>query len=1194
MGGLKVGTVMYLSKLELQGFKSFADRTVLHFDPGITAIVGPNGCGKSNLVDAVRWVIGEQRARVLRSERMEHVIFNGTARRRPVGMAEVLLTIENTRGILPLHYSEVTIGRRLYRSGESEYLLNGTPCRLRDIQELFMDTGMGAGAYSVIELKMIEDILSDNAQDRRHLFEEAAGITRYKLRRAQTLRKLDATRNDLTRLRDLIEEVRRQVDTLKRQADRAERYRRYRDELRTLEQALLRHDYDRLREQADALEALLDEVQTRLREARTRYEALEAEQTELQQQLTRTETALEAAQERLHTLQNRLQALESEGRLLDERLRAARSEQERLQREAEEAARQEQRLQQALEAAEAAVREAMPRHEAAEAALRRALEDRDAAQHALEQQRERVREARRLLQQAEQALLEARRQLDRQSNRRELLEQERERLDAEQKTLDAQLQALETEQEEILRKRETARQTCENLRKEIEVLERRRQELRQEIAARDEALHQQERRLEAVRAEARLLEQVLTAYEDFPEAVPFLARTPGWTDAPLQTVADLLGIAPELQPALDAALGERAAWIVVATEEEARQALRLLREAEKGRATFIVLEGLTPPNDPPEIPGARPLLDHVRLARPELRPLAASLLHDAYLVDDLETARRLAQSTSEPARFFTPQGEWIDSRNWWHGGSAQAPRSPLSGRLDRRERLNALQTEAASLETEIARLRNERATLEQQLQALPFDAKQQTLREAEQALRALEQQATRHEATRESLRQRLEALKTRRAQLDEAQATLATELQTLRQALAEAEQAVAERQRALQEAEAALQQAEAGYRAAMEQLNQVQLQAAETRNRLENLRREQQQLRQRLEGLRRRQQERAQQQEQLATRLARDQERRRAIEEERSARSAELPPVEAEVQQLRQQLVALRTAFERVERQLRELRRAYEQEQQQERQYQVQLAETRTRLAGLTEHAREHLDVDDPSRLPEPPADFDVQAAREQIETLRRRMANLGTVNELALEQYQEEKERLDFLLAQQQDLESAEATLETTIQEINQTAAARFLETFESIRRNFQELFRELFGGDARADLVLADPNDPLESPIEILARPRGKRPSTLAQLSGGEKALTAIALLFALYLTKPSPFCILDEVDAPLDEANVERFMRLLRSFSENTQFILITHNLRTMELSDRLYGVTMQEPGVSTLVSVRLEEAAELAGR
>ncbi|MDQ7041665.1 MAG: chromosome segregation protein SMC, partial [Rhodothermus sp.] len=1188
------GTAMYLSKLELQGFKSFADRTVLHFDEGITAIVGPNGCGKSNLVDAVRWVIGEQRARVLRSERMEHVIFNGTARRRPVGMAEVLLTIENTQGILPLHFSEVTIGRRLYRSGESEYLLNGTPCRLRDIQELFMDTGMGAGAYSVIELKMIEDILSDNAQDRRHLFEEAAGITRYKLRRTQTLRKLDATRNDLIRLRDLIEEVQRQVDSLKRQASRAERYRRYRDELQSLEQRLLRYDYDRLREQAEGLESLLQAVQTRLREARRRYEALEAEQSALQQQITQTEAALETARERLRTLQQRLQTLESESRLLDERLQSARREQERLQRESEEAARQTQRLQQTLKATEQALQKASAEHKQVEAALRQAQAARATAQQELHQHRQRVQDVRYQLQQAEQAIHEAHRQLDRQRNRRELLAQEQQRLAAEQEALQAQLAQLETEQAQTLRRRENARQACEQLRQQLEQLEARQQELRQQIATCDEELHGQERLLEAVRAEARLLEQLLTAYEDFPEAVPFLARTSGWTDAPLQTVADLLGITPELQPALDAALGERATWIVVATPAEAQQALQLLRDAEKGRATFIVLEGLPDPPALLEVPGARPLLDHVRLAHPDLQPLAVWLLYNAYLVDDLETARRLAQSTSAPARFFTPQGEWIDSRSWWHGGSAKASRSPLSGRLDRRERLATLQTKMHTLEASIARLRKARKTLTQQLQALPLDQQQRALREAEQQLRALEQQTTRQEATRETLRQRFQSLEARRQQLNSEREALEAELQALQQKLVATEQTVADRQAVLQQAETILQQAEAAYQQAMESLHQVQLQAAESRNHLENLQREQQQLRQRLEGIDRRQQERTRQLQTLETRLQQDQQRRRAVEEERRARAAELPPVEAEVQRLRQQLVALRTAFERTERQLRDLRRAYEQEQQQERQYQVQLAETRTRLTGLAEHAREHLDVTDLARLPEPPANFDVQAAREQVETLRRRLSGLGTVNELALEQYQQEKERLDFLLRQQQDLESAETTLETTIHEINQTAASRFLETFETIRRNFQELFRELFGGDAQADLQLTDPNNPLESPIEILARPRGKRPSTLAQLSGGEKALTAIALLFALYLTKPSPFCILDEVDAPLDEANVERFMRLLRSFSENTQFILITHNLRTMELSDRLYGVTMQEPGVSTLVSVRLEEAAELAER
>lgn len=1185
---------MYLSKLELQGFKSFADRTVLHFAPGITAIVGPNGCGKSNLVDAVRWVIGEQRARVLRSERMEHVIFNGTTRRRPVGMAEVLLTIENTHGILPLHYSEVTIGRRLYRSGESDYLLNGTPCRLRDIQELFMDTGMGAGAYSVIELKMIEDILSENAQDRRHLFEEAAGITRYKLRRAQTLRKLDATRNDLTRLHDLIEEVRRQVEMLKRQAERAERYRRYRDELRLLEQALLRREYDRLREQAEALETLQAEAQERLEQARARYEALETEQTALQQQIAQTETALEAAQEQLRKLQHQLQALESETRLLDERLRTARNEQERLEREAAEAEHQQRQLQQALKTTETAIQETIPQYEAAQATLRQALKARSAAQHALEHQQRCVQEARRHLQQTEQVLHEAQRQIDRQSNRHELLHQEWQRLAREWRTLQHQLRQLETQQTETQHQCEVARQACAQLRQELEALEARRQELRQAMAAIDEALHQQERRQEAVQAEARLLAQVLTSYEDFPEAVGFLARSSEWTETPLETVADLIGIAPEFQRALDAALGERATWIVVPTEDKAQRALQLLRKAGKGRATFIVLQGLTAPPQPPAYPEAQRLCDHVRLARPELQPLAAWLLLDAYLVESLEVARQLAQITSAPARFFTPYGEWIDSRGWWHGGSQQALRSPLSSRRDHHERLAALQAEARSLAASITRLNKDRASLHQQLRLLPLEERQQALREAEQKLRTLEQQAARQEAIRESLRERLQTLEARQKQLDEAQMSLKADLQHLQQILHEAQTAVADRQAALQQAEVALQQAEAAYQTAMEHQSQAQLQTAETRNQLEHLQREHQQLRQRLKGLQHRQQEHIRQHQELATRQQQDQERRQTVEAERAAQAAALSSIEAEVQQHRQQLITLRMASERVERQLRELRRAYEHEQQQERQYQVQLAQTRARLDGLAEHAHEHLGVTDFTQLPAPSPDFDVQTAREQIETLRHRLAHLGTVNELALEQYQQEKERLDFLLKQQQDLESAEATLETTINEINHTAAARFLETFETIRRNFQELFRELFGGDAQADLQLTDPNDPLTSPIEIWARPRGKRPSTLAQLSGGEKALTAIALLFALYLTKPSPFCMLDEVDAPLDEANIERFMRLLRSFSEKTQFILITHNLRTMELSDRLYGVTMQEPGVSTLVSVRLEEAADLVAR
>jgi chromosome segregation protein len=1185
---------MYLSKLELQGFKSFADRTVLYFDPGITAIVGPNGCGKSNLVDAVRWVIGEQRARVLRSERMEHVIFNGTARRKPVGMAEVLLTVENTRGVLPLHYSEVTIGRRLYRSGESEYLLNGTVCRLRDIQELFMDTGMGAGAYSVIELKMIEEILSDNAQDRRHLFEEAAGITRYKLRRTQTLRKLEATRGDLARLRDVIEEVQRQVDTLKRQADRAERYRRHREALRALEQALVRHDYEQLRLQIDALSNAHQEAQQRLREIRTRYAALEAEQETLRQQLAQVESALEAALAQQRNLQGQLQALESETRLLEERLANARREKSRFEQELAEARRLEAQLQQSLATVEAALQEAIPQRQQAETELQKAIQARETAQSILMQRQSAVHQARRQLQQAEQTLHEAQRQLDRLSNQREFLEQECKRIETERATITRQLQDLEAQQHQLSAQQAAARQQLEILREELATLQTQQEQLQAAYEAHRQQLHHVERRREAVLAEIRLLEGLLSAYESFPDAVPFLARTPGWSNAPLETVADVLGIAPELQPALEAALGERATWIVVATEAEAQRALDLLGNAQKGRATFIILERLSPPPLPLELPGAQPLLAHVRLARPELRTLAALLLHHTYLVDDLEAARQAALATPAPARFFTPSGEWIDSRGWWHGGSTQPPRASFSSRLDHRDRLAALRQEQQVLEEERARLQQAMQRLTQTLQNLPLEQQHNALQKAEQTLRIQEQHLLRLNIEQENHRHRSEALKKRANELSKEQTALEAALATQQEKVHQAESDLRRYQAALEEAEGQFRQAEEAYHAAMEQLSQVQLRAAEARNRQENLEQERRQIKQRLDGLHRRQQELAHQLAQWTQRLREDQDRREAVRQEQEALNTAQPPIEAEVQRLRTHTLELRAAAERLERQLRELRRAYEEAQQQAQQYDLRLTEARTRLEGLLVHSREHLGIDNPHQLPDPPSDFNAGQAREEVERLRRRLETLGVVNELALEQYDQEKPRLDFLLAQQQDLESAEATLQTTIGEINQTAVKRFLETFETIRRNFQQLFRQLFGDDAAADLKLLDPNDPLESPIEILARPRGKRPSTLAQLSSGEKALTAIALLFALYLTKPSPFCILDEVDAPLDEANIERFMRLLRSFADHTQFILVTHNLRTMELADRLYGVTMQEPGVSTLVGVRLQEAAELVGR
>ncbi|RMH51632.1 MAG: chromosome segregation protein SMC, partial [Bacteroidetes bacterium] len=448
---------MYLSKLELHGFKSFADRTVLHFAPGTTAVVGPNGCGKSNIVDAVRWVIGEQRARVLRSEKMENVIFNGTARRRPLGMAEVQLTIENTRGVLPTEYTEVTIGRRLFRSGESEYLLNGAPCRLKDITDLFMDTGMGAGAYSVIELKMIDEILSENAQDQRRLFEEAAGITRYKLRRRQTLAKLDSTQADLTRLRDLTDEIGKQVRSLKRQADKAARYQEYRTRLRQLELALAQLEYDRLTRRQETLHAEIatlrqqnDTETSRLDEAETRLAALTRE-------LGEREQALAAAQAHLQTHLDALRALEAERQLWQERMETALRERDRTRREAEQDAERRTHLEATLDRLSREIAGAEPEMTAAEEALDAARATRDRLQAAADALRERLLTLRQQVQAAEDARAERRRALDRLTSRLDLQTQERARLREEQASLQQQAAALDERVAAAAERLETAR-----------------------------------------------------------------------------------------------------------------------------------------------------------------------------------------------------------------------------------------------------------------------------------------------------------------------------------------------------------------------------------------------------------------------------------------------------------------------------------------------------------------------------------------------------------------------------------------------------------------------------------------------------------------------------------------------------------------------------------------------------------------
>ncbi|MBT8400748.1 MAG: AAA family ATPase, partial [Rhodothermia bacterium] len=532
---------MYLSKIELHGFKSFAGRTQLQFDPGITAVVGPNGCGKSNIVDAVRWVIGEQRARVLRSEKMENVIFNGTAKRRPLGMSEVKLTIENTRGVLPVEYSEVVIGRRLYRSGESEYLLNGVQCRLKDITDLFMDTGMGAGAYSVIELKMIEEILSDNAQDRRRLFEEAAGITKYKLRRAQTMRKLDSTQVDLTRLRDLVEEIEKRVRSLKRQANKAARYRELEEELRTLELTLAWLEYSRLEQQRSALDDEIKNLHDDLEGQNAQQGKQEAELESLRKtQIEREERLLESESE-LQRHVDAVRRIEGELRLLGQRLDVCRRDRARNTSERAEALDRAKTLESELDDLRERLAAAKPELEARTAELEKAREERDRTRDAAESVRVQVQEIREKVGKVSEELATRQRQLDRLESRNELLEQDRNACVAQIEGLQSSVVDVKAELESAHEAVEVAQKAVDIARRELQKAEERKEALETDRGRTTEALRRVEKQREAAAAEVQLLSSLVTSYDDFSEAVQYLAEQQNDNGGDLMTVADVVG-----------------------------------------------------------------------------------------------------------------------------------------------------------------------------------------------------------------------------------------------------------------------------------------------------------------------------------------------------------------------------------------------------------------------------------------------------------------------------------------------------------------------------------------------------------------------------------------------------------------------------------------------------------------------------
>ncbi|MFU8857330.1 MAG: chromosome segregation protein SMC [Deferrisomatales bacterium] len=1185
---------MKLKKLALFGFKSFPEPTELVFHEGTTAIVGPNGCGKSNIVDAIRWVMGEMSAKGLRGDSMEDVIFSGSESRKPLNLCEVTLTLAEVEGHLPERFGsfhEVAVTRRLHRSGESEYLINKVPCRLRDVTELFMDTGVGRRAYSVVEQGRIETLLSAKPRDRRFLIEEAAGITKYRSRKEETVRKMEHTAQNLARLGDVIGEVRREMNVLKRQAARAEAFRRLRGEKRALERDLSVSAWHGLRLGSAEARQAVRALETAVAEARARAGRLEAGLEKGRVQLLDEERAFESAQKGVYHLRNqitqregRVEFLQREAEGLARRAQGSREEARELearrgdlQGEAQALEEELQRVAERIAGRGRLLTDLTAQHAEALAlqqAAERGLDEETRAEVALLGELTRVRHG---LEHALRQRQDVARRLEGMGRQGEEVAARLREVGAEQGRREEELGTAERVRDLARGDRVRLEEELQSLRGESELLRRGVEEARRE-------LHTDQSRLKGLEQ----LKDSLEWYGAGVKAILAEARS-GGRNGVHGVVADAISAPAEYEAALEAALGERLQYVIVESPERGLEGVRRLKEKRAGRSSFAPLslrevsESVFPKGGET---GARgPLLDLVTVT-PAYEGLARCLLGDVFVVETLEQAVRLWEANGIRATLVTLEGETLSPEGVISGGTAGAAGPGL---LQRNRQIRELRERVRGLAVELGA--REAALAENDARFRDLSARLETAREemhrCELQVVHAAKDLTQLRERRERLEERREAMELERDDLWAEGGRWETEAAAL-----EVEKA---RLLCLQEEEAsrredrerALAHLRDRVRAAHEDLTRLQVDEASDRERRDGLGERIRALRTSLENVSRRVVRLGEEAlECECTREARVGELERVVREAEVLRT-ELERQEARVSELGQRLDTRRGELTAEERSASQARRDVDALQKRHGEAELGLRDLELRCESLSERFRERLGGDLETEAGAGVGEgFDPEAAETRVRALGAELEAFGEINLLAIEEHEERKNRYEFLEAQRRDLEESLASLKQAIQRINRVSRERFAETFEKVSRTFQGLYPQLFqGGEAR--LVLTDPEDVLETGIDIVARPAGKRPQHISLLSGGEKALTAVALIFSIFLVKPSPFCILDEVDAPLDEANIGRFCELLRSLSGASQFFLITHNKSTMEAARHLYGVTMGEPGVSRAVSVRLTE-------
>jgi chromosome segregation protein len=1239
-----------LKKLELLGFKSFADRSRLEFADGVAAVVGPNGCGKSNLSDAITWVLGEQSARLLRGERMADVIFNGTSTRPPTGMAEVSMTLVNPEyneagvpeeaestqesgsaaeepegfepetpgngngngsgngngtGAKPRKFhqrsGETTVTRRLFRSGESEYLINGDVCRLRDVQDLFMGTGLGPESYAIIEQGRIGQILSSKPSDRRLILEEAAGVSKFKTRKRLAEAKLESSRQNLSRIADILEEVTKQVNSLKRQASKARRYRELHEEMRSRLKTVLISRLKALEVEFQRLHAELAQVQETCLTAAQELETLEHEQKgatqryeELEDQLTQCRERLSQGDLERERLLSRLEQVKQQTGNLEARTEeAARASSElraqlaTLEQQTAERALQEERLQQEFAAAKDTLAQVVMRQEDLTFQLGAAEQDLETCRQSLMAIVGHAAELRNQLVQAEEAGLATERQAAR-------TDAEKSRIEAEHVRLSAELEAYISEHQ---RDTSTLAELTESVSQTTRNLEQARSE---EISLRSQ-VEGLRREYSGSVARKEALEQSLARHAYSTESVRRLLSgeipVSGPPFQPLGLLADFVEVSLGYEEVVEEFLKQELECVVVEQYAQARSGIALLQSQSTGRSTFFVThlpsgghshgDGDSPVRTEPGVVAAVRELVRFESKLGLNGDIVLPTLANAYLVEDDAAAERLASAYPD-CHFLTAKCAHYHHRMVSGGKGSNA--GPLALRRDFRE----LERRTAELETEIRA--REAALAEAEGQARRLDAQLKTLTgsklEAEKKAVVADEKLRQTRESRDRTRQQLDALlseaavlERERASADERQANLRAELQTAGAAKTQREEAITLAAQLARELRAGLDRlaqdiadAQSAVRALEERTRAAETEAARLLTARQDFHNRIARLDQQAETW---QQER----ERLALESEAHQLRLQQLQLELEAARIELHGLEEESRTVRAERDALGPRVDAARAEL-------DAQRQKRSEADVALARAESDYAHHTQQCRDELNTDPAALLaelaPETVLAGDaLHLAEEELRQLKTRIENLGPLNMMALEELQEAEERLTFLDAQRQDLLSSIEDTAQAIREIDQVSRQQFLEAFKSINAYFVESFRVLFGGGI-GEMRLADEND-ADSGIDVVAQPPGKRLQNVLLLSGGEKAMVALALLIAIFRYTPSPFCVLDEVDAPLDESNIERFTRMIQQMSHHTQFILITHSKRTMEIAQVMYGVTMEEPGVSKLVSVRFDAFA-----